>query len=786
MKKNYSLFSGFSAGKIVKAAALFLGLSAFNASAQYCQPIPYSTGDEEIYNVMVNGSVTPVAYSFANGCTTQAPGPNSALNRYANFRTLGAIFSATQGVVSTFSVQEDECDGYFYYNNGMAIFIDYNQDGDWVDAGEQIYMENNTTVSPRTVSNTFVVPFSAPTGTTMMRVIVAEGYSGAQLTPCLQYSYGETEDYVINIVAGQQCVGTPGSNTIVPTTTLVCPVFGTSTMTLSTTYTVGGINYTWMQSTQSNFGPWVNATGNFTQTAYTTPTLNTTTYYQLVAQCVWGGASQSVAAVQINVANTTTNTVPYFEGFEGITSVGQLPNCSWQKSDVYQTTTRIAMQSAWRQARTGTKFGEFDGSNYVYAQTRYFYSNGVYLNAGITYSASVWYNTPGYTTWINFSLLYGPNQSPTGLVQLASVQYPQNSTYQPLSNTFTVATSGLYYAAIRAQDNYSGSQMVWDDLQIIAPCTFTNNAASISLTGSTSICAGQSAVITATGASTYTWSNGPNTNAITVSPMFTTNYSVTGTNPLSGCLGTAVKNIVVNQLPQVGILAFKTTVCEGESVSMQAISANNYTWSAGPSTMALITVTPTQNANTYTVVGSDVFGCTNQAVQTINVNPLPVISVTGNTMICMGNAANLTGSGAGPNGSYEWKASNLYLISNPISASPQVTTTYMVTGTDGTTGCKGSQMVTVAVDPCTGINSITGSSNKVSVYPNPNNGMFTVELNNSLSKTIEVIDVTGRIVLSNTTSNNVVDVNISALSNGVYYVKVKSENTSEVIKIVKQ
>ncbi len=72
------------------------------------------------------------------------------------------------------------------------------------------------------------------------------------------------------------------------------------------------------------------------------------------------------------------------------------------------------------------------------------------------------------------------------------------------------------------------------------------------------------------------------------------------------------------------------------------------------------------------------------------------------------------------------------------------------------------------------------------VYPNPNTGLFTIELNNGSVKNIQVMDLTGRIILSNTTSNDTIDFNINSLANGVYYVKIQSNNTVEVVKIVKQ
>lgn len=582
----------------------------------------------------------------------------------------------------------------------------------------------------------------------------------------------------------QPCQGTPGANTITATSTTVCPVFGTSNLGLANTYTVGGIIYQWQQS-NNLIGPYVPAAGTNSSLAYATPTLAGTTYYQMAAYCANGGSTLIVNPIAVQVAPTTTNTVPYFESFEGITQAGQLPNCSWIRSDNAQCATRTASLSTWRKARTGNKFAEFDASNFLYGNTRYFWSNGILLNAGITYSASVWYANQGNTTWNNFSLMYGSTQTQNGLTNLATAANPASTTYMPLSNTFMVATTGIYYMCIKATEAYWGAQTVWDDLSVIAPCQFTNNAANINLASAASICAGQTVNITASGANSYTWTNGPQSNTLAVAPLFNTTYTVTGINPLSGCLGSATKEIVVNQLPPVSIVPSKTSVCDGESVTMQAFAGNSYTWSAGPAFTSVITVTPTMANNSYTVIASNPYGCTAKAIQQIDVNPLPVISVSGSTMICAGYAANLTGNGAGANGTYEWKSPSLYLQANPVSITPNTTTSYSVVGTT-TANCKSTYMLVVAVDICLGIENVNGTSSKVSVYPNPNAGIFTVSLNNGLNKTIEVVDVTGRIVLSNTTSNNVTDVNISTLANGVYYVKVKSESISEVIKVVKQ
>ena len=55
-----------------------------------------------------------------------------------------------------------------------------------------------------------------------------------------------------------------------------------------------------------------------------------------------------------------------------------------------------------------------------------------------------------------------------------------------------------------------------------------------------------------------------------------------------------------------------------------------------------------------------------------------------------------------------------------------------------------------------------------------------------LAKTIQISDITGRVVLNHSTSDDLINLNVSNLANGVYYVKVLSNNRSDVMKIVKQ
>ena len=180
----------------IKKLLLFLAIAmitSISANAQYCSSISSTTADEEIYGVTMNGITN------AYNCFTAAPGPGSILNRYSNFTTLGNTWTFAPGATVNFNIQEDECDGAAYYAFGTAIWIDYNHNNSFADAGEKVFVENSTLIGPRNVVNSFVIPLTAMTGQTRMRITVAEGYSGTGLTECLAYNYGETEDYHIFI-----------------------------------------------------------------------------------------------------------------------------------------------------------------------------------------------------------------------------------------------------------------------------------------------------------------------------------------------------------------------------------------------------------------------------------------------------------------------------------------------------------------------------------------------------------------------------------------------------------
>ena len=137
------------------------------------------------------------------------------------------------------------------YSEGYAAWIDYNNDGDFTDSGEQIFSKAASQTTP--VSGNFTVPSGTSNGNKRLRVSMK--YNGVP-TSCETFSYGEVEDYTVNIVAGV-------ADTVKPVITLT----GSATINLTV-----GDTYNELGATATD-----NIDGNITSSIVITGTVNTNT-----------------------------------------------------------------------------------------------------------------------------------------------------------------------------------------------------------------------------------------------------------------------------------------------------------------------------------------------------------------------------------------------------------------------------------------------------------------------------------------------------------------------------
>ena len=206
-----------------------------------------------------------------------------------------------------------------------------------------------------------------------------------------------------------------------------------------------------------------------------------------------------------------------------------------------------------------------------------------------------------------------------------------------------------------------------------ANAVVTVNSLPTVTTGGGTICIGLSQNITASGATSYAWSNSLGSgNTKTVSPTTSTTYTVTGTDG-NNCSNTANAIVTVNSLPTV--TSGGGTICIGTSQNITASGATSYAWSNSLGSGNTKTVSPTTSI-TYTVTGTDGNNCSNTANAVVTVNSLPTVT-TGGGSICLGASKNITASGAT---TYAW--SNSLGSGNTKTVSPTTSTTYLVSGTD--------------------------------------------------------------------------------------------------------
>ncbi len=121
---------------------------------------------------------------------------------------------------------------------------------------------------------------------------------------------------------------------------------------------------------------------------------------------------------------------------------------------------------------------------------------------------------------------------------------------------------------------------------------------------------------------TYLWSTGATTQTINVTAAGS--YTVTITDGL-GCSNSSTVAVAVNTRPTVTVSG-SATVCAGQSVTLTAVGGATYLWNTGVTTNTL-TVTPSANT-TYSVIGTNVAGCSDTATFSVVVDAIPTMSGT--------------------------------------------------------------------------------------------------------------------------------------------------------------
>lgn len=198
------------------------------------------------------------------------------------------------------------------------VWIDFNQDGDFTDAGELVLEANN---GKDPVSASITTPANALPGSTRMRIAMKKD---SYASPCETFSYGEVEDYTVNVVSGS---GGPVCDNITDGGVIngdqsSCDTYDPDLIS-SPVLPSGGsglIQYQWELSTSSATGPWTNAGGS--GITFDPGVINQTTWYRRLSRrenCVpYTGISNVITKTVDNCSNPGTycdaiGTQPWWE-----------------------------------------------------------------------------------------------------------------------------------------------------------------------------------------------------------------------------------------------------------------------------------------------------------------------------------------------------------------------------------------------------------------------------------------------------------------------------------------
>jgi subtilisin-like proprotein convertase family protein len=277
----------------------------------------------------------------------------------------------------------------------------------------------------------------------------------------------------------------------------------------------------------------------------------------------------------------------------------------------------------------------------------------------------------------DITLCTGENAALTATGTGTGLQYAWSNGNTGNTLSVSPATTTLYTATVTNSVNCTATATT---NVIVTPLPVANAGAD------RGICVGNAIALTATGGTTYLWSNGGTTADISPSPTVNTTYTVTVT--ANGCSATDVVSVTVNNLP-VPTISRDTAVCAGQFVALNAGGGTSYVWNNGNTTSSFI-VNPTTNT-TFSVTVSNAAACTNTAQVSVTITPTPVAAAGPDQTICVGENAALAASGGN---TYQWSTGE---TTASFTVTPAATTTYNVTVTAN--GCSSTDALTVNVNP---------------------------------------------------------------------------------------
>jgi hypothetical protein len=307
--------------------------------------------------------------------------------------------------------------------------------------------------------------------------------------PTANYTSGTIANLQLGYTPATPCSGTVTGGTTTASATTICP--GAS-VSFSVSGSTGGtgLTYTW-DTSATGTGSWGAITGATGTSLTFTPPSGRTLYYRRNITCT--SSSSTASSSVVSVSSSSPLTVPYTEDFES-TTVGNNVACAEALSSFSTGATTYYGTHYWKLISgtysSGGSNHTAGGSNYMVASyyigsysgnpPGYWFTPGIELQSGKTYRMSYWYRVSGYMAsyypaGADFGMYYSTSQTTSGLTAVKpDLTGMSSATYDQTSGDFSVPSDGVYYLAVKINNNgygYYGGGM-FDDLNLVElpPC----------------------------------------------------------------------------------------------------------------------------------------------------------------------------------------------------------------------------------------------------------------------------------------------------------------------------
>ncbi|MFM2386476.1 MAG: hypothetical protein RL660_1233 [Bacteroidota bacterium] len=539
---------------------LMVSTSAF---AQYCTPT-YNSGCSSadfINNFTATGGMGINISNLNTGCNGLPP---------SNTIVLPLTVAEFPGGLINITVQSGSS-----WGQGFRIWVDWNNDLLFT-PGESVWNSSSSSTALQTGS--FMVPMSSAIGNLRMRVMCRYATVPLATDFCATgLSFGEVEDYTLQVLSPTPCSGAPTAGTINGNDTVnLCPSAG-YTVTVSGTSQVSSLTYIWQQATPPGSNTWTTIAGA-TLPYYIIAPGQPPADYRMVVLCNNSFQFDTTNTLTVLTALPKKAQVPYTQSFESwmdYCANSDVPDdSSW-------TNSPFMGDLSWRRDDEGST------ANWNFPTASQYFPASSHLN----HSARIhtYYATAGGSGNLDLHI----DLSAFAGTKTLNFDYITNGfSTQPALEVLLSTNGGNTFTSLGSYNGLNGS--VWDNVSL--PIASNSNDAVIRFQGSTT-------------------------------SGFWGDIGIDNLSVLQPCTGT----------PNAGIIA-DTTACPNTPFMLTLSGSSlagglSYQWQSAPSAAGPWTTfsTTTQPFTIATQPGTTWYRCTVTCTNSGQSSTTPVIDVTMNT-----------------------------------------------------------------------------------------------------------------------------------------------------------